>query len=227
MADYDSSLPVRTETDGDVVSKIVDSTGANIWTIDANGIGQVNLNDGTNALVIGASGELTVDLLTGAKVIITDGTDDLAINADGSINNVITDGTDTLAINTDGSINVVVQEEGVSATEVHEYATSTAIAPNTPTTVVDYTVTASTTLKLRGWKIMCSGKAKGSLRVGPAASEVEVDVSFVSTSDGSYETHFDAPIEVSAGDKVLVVMENRDKANADIYAWINGNEIPV
>ena len=56
MADYDSSLPIRTETDGDAVVKVAGSTIANIWDIDANGIGQVNLNDGTNSLVISASG---------------------------------------------------------------------------------------------------------------------------------------------------------------------------
>ena len=263
MADYNSSLPVRTETDGDVVSKIVDDTGANIWNIDANGIGQVNLSDGTNSLVIDGAGGIAVTPTAGSEIIITDGTDtmevntdgsiqigdgteillintdgsistqltdgtdDLDINADGSINTQLTDGTDALDINADGSINVVIQDEGVSATEVHEYTTTTATAPNTPTTVVDYTVSASTTLRLKNWKIACSGKARGSLQVGPSGSEVEVDVSFVSTSDGNYETHFDAPIEVAAGDKVLVVMTNRDNANADLYAWINGNEIPV
>lgn len=248
MADYDSSLPVRTETDGDVVSKIVDTTGSNIWSIDANSIGQVNLNDGTNSLVLNADGSLPIEPIAGSEIIITDGTDTLevnadgslnvdgsvqiddgtdtlAINTDGSVNSVITDGTDTLEVNTDGSINVVVQEAGVSATEIHEYATSTAVAPNTPTTVVDYTVTAGKTLVLRSWKIACSGKAKGSLQIGPAASEVEEDVSFVSTSDGNAQVTFPAPIEVAAGEKVLVVMTNRDKANADLYAWINGNEV--
>jgi len=102
VADYNSSLPVRTETAGDVDVSIYDSTGANAWSIDANNIGQVNLNDGTNSLVIGASGELTADLATGAAVQITDGTDTLAINTDGSL--LIGDGTETLAINTDGSV---------------------------------------------------------------------------------------------------------------------------
>lgn len=238
MADYDSSLPVRTEADGDVVSKIVDDTGANIWLIDANGIGQVNLNNGTNSLVIDANGNAgmtlfdsagdQIEINTSGSLLIGDSTADWTFNANGAGKVTIEDDAgDQLGVNADGSINVIVQEEGVSATEVHEYTTSTAIAPNTPTTVVDYTVSASTTLRLKSWKISCSGKAKGSLQVGPAASEVEVDVSFVSTSDGSYETHFDSPIEVAAGDKVLVVMENRDKANADLYAWINGNEIPV
>lgn len=106
MADYDSSLPVRTETPADIANTIVDSTGTYNWVIDANGIGQVNLNDGTNALAINADGSLSS--------IITDGTDTLGVNADGSIDVnfasgsavQITDGTDTLAINSDGTIGI-------------------------------------------------------------------------------------------------------------------------
>jgi len=102
MADYDASLPVRTETDGDIGARIVDSTFANIWDIDSNGVGQVNLNDGTNALVIGASGELTVTQASGSEIQITDGTDTMLVNTDGSI--LIGDGTELLLINTDGSV---------------------------------------------------------------------------------------------------------------------------
>jgi predicted aspartyl protease len=224
MADYSSSQPVRTETAGDVVAKIVDTGGTNEWSIDANNIGQVNLNDGTNSLVIGAGGEITVTFATGAEVKITDGTDDLEVNTDGSINTVITDGTDTLDINTDGSINVNIVTAAVSG-EVHEYDTTSATAPNTPTTVVDYTVTAATTLLLKSWQIAGSGKVKGELKVGPAASEVTKAVAFITSSNGTHTEVFPAPIEVVAGDKVLVVMTNRDQANADLYAWINGNEV--
>lgn len=260
MADYASSQPVRTETAGDVVAKIVDTGGSNEWSIDANNIGQVNLNDGTNSLVISGAGGLTVAFEAGSEVQITDGTDTLAINtdgsitigdgtetllintdgsitsqisdgtdaldinADGSITSQISDGTDSLAVNTDGSINVNIVSGAVSG-EVHDYTTTTAVAPNTPTTVVDYTVTGGTTLLLKGWQIACSGKARGELQVGPAASEVTQSVAFVTSSNGTYSEHFDAPIEVAAGDKVLVVMTNRDQANADLYAWINGNEV--
>lgn len=261
MADYDSSLPVRTETDGDVVAKIVDTGGTNEWSIDANNIGQVNLNDGTNSLVISGSGGISISIPAGEKIIITDGTDDLAINTDGtigigdgteqllintdgSISTQVTDGTETwlmntngagkvtieddngdqLGVNTDGSINVNIVSGAVSG-EVHEYATAASGVPNTPTTVVDYTVTGGTTLLLKSWQFACSGKAKGELQVGPAASEVTESVAFISTSSGVHTEVFPAPIEVAAGQKVLVIVENRDKANADLYAWINGNEV--
>lgn len=178
MADFDSSLPVRTENDGDVVAKIVDSTNAFTWLIDANGIGQVNLNDGTN---------------------------ELTINSDGSIN-----------------VNVV---QAVVGDEKHIYDTATAIAPNTPTDVVDYTVTAATTFILKQVFAACAGKSKVEVLVGPSGSEVSQAVAFISTANGNVDIKFAQPIEVAAGDKILVTMTNKDNANTDLYAFINGNEV--
>jgi hypothetical protein len=178
MADFDSSLPIRTENPADVAATIVDSTGANNWEVDANGIGQVNLNDGTNALVI---------------------------NGDGSVN-----------------ANIV---QAVVGDELHIYDTASAIAPNTPTDVIDYTVTALKTLILKQFQAACSGKAKVEVKVGPAASELTVYTGFISTASGQVEVKFAQPIEVVAGDKVLVTVTNKDNANTDLYAFINGNEV--
>ena len=50
MADFDSSLPVRTETAGDIVAKLVDTGGVNELAIDANGYLTSLLSDGTNTL---------------------------------------------------------------------------------------------------------------------------------------------------------------------------------
>jgi len=171
----------------------------------------------------------------GAYVInITDGADNLGINPGGSINVEVnslpdhdfgvTDGTDTLAINTDGSINVVVQD-AIAGAEVHEYGTTSAGAPNTPSTVVDYTVTVGKTLQLKAVGVACSGKAKFEIKTGPASSEVTKAVGFLSTANGFAEVVFPQPIEVEATHKVLVLVTNRDNANADLYAFINGNEI--
>ena len=238
---------MRTETDGDVVAKIVDTGGANEWSIDANNIGQVNLNDGSNSLVISGSGGIAISIPAGEKIIITDGTDDLAINgdgsinvdgsvqiddgtdtlainADGSVNSVITDGTDTLDINSDGSINVNVVQS-TQGDEVHEYATTAAGVPGTVNTVVDYTVTAGHTLLLKAYYAACSGKFKAEVQTGAAASEVTRHTMFGSTSSGDKWVEFPQPLEVAAGDKVLVKVTNNDKANADVYAAINGFEI--
>jgi acylphosphatase len=111
MADFDSSLPVRTENAGDVVAKIADATiPSQQRKVESDG--SINVN---------------ADLQAGASVQVTDGTDTLAINNDGSLNAVVVatdldirdlthatdsvrvgDGTDFLAVNNDGSINAVV-----------------------------------------------------------------------------------------------------------------------
>ena len=201
MADYDSSLPVRTETAGDVVVKIVDAAGTNQWEIDANNIGQVNLNDGTNALVIGANGEITT---------------------------LISDGTDSLEINGDGSINVNIVSE-LSGGEVHQYGTTSALAPATPTTVVTYTVTALKTLQLKGVQGAASGAFKcevfAGLTAGTPPTATPVAVFFGSTAGGSVEHTFPQPIEVAATQSVTLKFTNRDKQNMDVYGFINGVEV--
>jgi hypothetical protein len=216
MADYDSSLPVRTENPADVAATIVDSTGANNWAIDGNNIGQVNLNDGTNALVIGANGEITS--------IVSDGTNTIVIDASGNLSTIITDGTSTLDINTDGSINVNVVESTVGD-QRHVYNTATGVAPNTPTTVVTTAVTTAKTFILKAVGVASSGKAKFELKAGTPSSETVRAVLYLNTAAGFGEFTFPSAIEVVAGDNILVTGTNLDKANQDLYAWINGTEV--
>jgi len=266
MADYDSSLPVRTEADADVAVAVFDSTGTNAWSIDANNIGQVNLNDGTNSLVIGSGGELTVDLAagatvdlaTGAAVQITDGTDTLAVNTDGSIligdgtetlaintdgsvlaqitdgtdaldintdgsvNSVITDGTDTLAINADGSINVVT--DATPGTDLHVYGTTAAGVPGVANAVIDR-VQSGAILYIKSFQASCSGKFKVELKTGTDGAETTKATAFGSTSSGFVNIEFPTPIAVADGDSTLLEVTNSDKANADVYGFINGYEV--
>lgn len=73
MADFDSSLPIRTENAGDVIAKISDATVP------------------SQQLAVEADGSINVNAVfaPGGAVEITDGTDTLAINADGSLNAVV------------------------------------------------------------------------------------------------------------------------------------------
>lgn len=71
MADYNSSLPVRTQSAGDVIVKLSDATIT------------------SQQLAVESDGSINVNFAAGAEVKITDGTDDLAINADGSLNAVV------------------------------------------------------------------------------------------------------------------------------------------
>lgn len=109
MADFDSSLPTKTENAGDIDVFVSDATTP------------------AQKLKVNADGSIDTNFATGSKIIVTDGTDDLEVNADGSVNAVvsatdldvrdldasqdnvaISDGTDTMAVNADGSINSVV-----------------------------------------------------------------------------------------------------------------------
>jgi len=72
VADYDSSLPIRTEAAGDVDVFISDRVTP------------------SQKLKVNADGSIDTNFAAGAKVIITDGTDDVEVNADGSINAVVT-----------------------------------------------------------------------------------------------------------------------------------------
>lgn len=54
MADYDSSLPVRTETNGDVAAKIVDGTiPSQTLTVEADG--SINVNDNGGSITVDAT----------------------------------------------------------------------------------------------------------------------------------------------------------------------------
>jgi hypothetical protein len=260
MADYASSLPIRTEANGDVVVKITDSTETYFWAIDSNGVGSVSfpagtefkITDGTDDLAINTDGSINTTITDGTDTLgintdgsiligdgtetlaigtngevtalISDGTDSLAINTDGSIGVQLTDGTDALVINTDGSINVNLVTSTVG-TEYHYYNTTSGGVPNTPSTVITHTTTALKTFLFKQVGASCSGKCKVEVKTGTPASETTKAVFFLSSSDNSHEITFAQPIEVAAGDNTLVVMTNRDNANADLYAFINGNEV--
>jgi hypothetical protein len=135
MADYNSSLPVRTENNGDVVAKIADATLPS-QQLKVNADGSINVTDNGASLTVDAT-DLDIRDLDASQdnVAISDGVDTLEINSDGSINAVVTalgldirnlsatqdnvaisDGADTLDINSDGSINAVVT--AVTATDI-------------------------------------------------------------------------------------------------------------
>jgi hypothetical protein len=71
MADYNSSLPIRTQASGDVDVIVSDATTP------------------SQKLKVNADGSIDTNFASGSKVKITDGTDDVEVNADGSINAVV------------------------------------------------------------------------------------------------------------------------------------------
>lgn len=108
MADYNSSLPVRTENAGDVIAKIADATTpSQQLAVDSSGRISTKIQDSAGNNLTSTGNALDVNV-TNASIAVT-ATDldirDLSASQD---NVAISDGTDTLAVNADGSINSVV-----------------------------------------------------------------------------------------------------------------------
>jgi hypothetical protein len=134
MTDYNSSLPVRTETNGDVSVKVCDSNNTS-QGLSVGADGSINVTDNGGSLTVDGTVELGASSLAALEsmtiqngpgvdaVNIQDGGN--SITVDGSVTVSATDldirdlqhtsdsvkigdGVDLLSINTDGSINVSV-----------------------------------------------------------------------------------------------------------------------
>lgn len=85
MADYNSSLPVRTENDGDVVVKLGDGTiPSQYLEIDAAGKPSVKLNDGSGNTISSTGTSLDTNVTNGAgaaAVNIQDGGNSITVDA--------------------------------------------------------------------------------------------------------------------------------------------------
>jgi hypothetical protein len=196
MADFDSSLPVRTESDGDVGSRIVGTTVANV----------AEVNTADELLVHDAD----------SLAALTDGT---------AIVQVVDSSADALDVNSDGSINVNVVNS-TQGDQIHIYDTEAGVAASaTPVDVLTYPVTTGKTLLLKYVHASASGKAKVIVKTGTPASETEKAVFFISTANGFGFAEFPNAIEVLADDNVLIEMANLDKSAQDLYAYINGVEV--
>ena len=182
MADFDSSLPVRTEINNSVSDgqwSIADGeTNTYLWEI-------FDTKEGAVAIREPSSGNV------------------LSVNADGSLN-----------------ANIVTAKVG---DQIHEYDTESSGVPSTPVDMINYTVTAGKILSIKAVQVAASGKYKAELICGTASQAVW----FGSTAEGSVELTFPQPIEVAAGVVVKITVTNRDKANADLYAFLNGVEVDV
>jgi hypothetical protein len=243
MADFDSSLPIRTENNGDVVSKICDAT-VESQQLKVNADGSIDVN---------------ASIPAGTKVIITDGTDDLAINADGSINSVVsatdldirdlafaTDkvdvtGSDVTVSSLPANVDIrdltaasdsvaahLFDEAGVAfsstnplpveffenQTEAFDYDQASAIAGNASST---HTYAAPANFKLKEAFISASGKVRAELKI----NSVTVAVGFNSTANPNISFRFDKGLNAS-GVNIEIVKTNLDKQSQDLYSTIVG-----
>jgi hypothetical protein len=238
MADFNSSVPVRTETTGaeayGLISKIADAnTPTQQLAVNADGAASVVVRD---VDIPAQTSDLKVTL-DGEKVVLGASTENIGkvdvvsqparSHTTDSIK--IGDGADFLAINPDGSLNVAIVQP-LSGGEVHDFNTGSTIAP-AATSNHDYTVTSGKTLKLFQVFFSGSGKVKVELQVETGVGSGVFNTRAVGFFDGASpgsgtgEFRFHQPIEVPGGYRVRVIRTNRANQSQDLYSTIIGEEI--
>jgi len=253
MADQDTSLPVRSEADGNderVHVKIVDYAAPD--TVDnqmevSEKLAHIR-NFGEDP-----SGTKTAQVLSEEGFTNSQGDYDVTNNTRPSSSGIIvhdrtatpdetdqniratgvTNGTvhaqDTAIHLSDGSEVSLANPLPVFPTTtspgdgVVDYDAATAVAKGASSTHT-YTVTALKTLS--ALKIWCSasGKMKVEVKVGPTGSTVTKFVGFNSTSNPNICIDIKAELEIAAGDLVEVIKTNRDLQAQDLYSTIQGIE---
>ena len=209
MAEYDSSLPVRTQDlDGD--------------TVDANApLFLVGGTDGTNFQMISqtSNGFVNVNTLLTAgtanigKIVVTDGVDDLGIAVDGSLAETTgiqimgTDGTNAQILSTDTSGVLNVNANIGGGIENSDTFGSINLVKATPATVV--TLAGAAIVR----KIVASGSGlmKVEVKYGTTAAEVVVATFFNSTANPNVEYEYPAGLTVAGGETILISCTNLEK----------------
>lgn len=228
MADYNSSLPIRTENNGDVVAKIADATiPSQQLAIDSSGRVTAKFNDGTgNALTSQASGSqraLDVGIDVAGVQIDPRQIRSLAASGD-SVKSWIQDSTGN-AINNANPLPVTISSATSGVAKV-DYNTASAIAANA-TSNHDYAITSTKTLYLYKVFGSASGKLKIEVQTSPDGTTFTTRfVGFNSTANPviSMDLSIEGFPVTGAGSKVRVIRTNLDKQSEDVYSSIVGIE---
>jgi len=194
---------------------------------NASGASAVNIQDGGNAITIDGT-------LTGITndVNIADGGNSITVDATALDIRTITKATDSIQISKDTAANsetnpifVKVVTTSTSASEIHNYDTTAAVAKDA-TDNHDYTV-ANTTFLLQSVLVAASGAMKVEIQTGPVASLVTQAVIFTSGSKPTEQIVFNPPIEVPATSTgtVRLIRRNDDNQAMDVYSTIIGNDV--
>jgi hypothetical protein len=246
MSDYNSSLPIRTETAGDVGVKIVDKTSPTTqqMTVDSDSNAHVEIhgNDptGTDKVVkLSEQGSVNIDGVYNAST----NTDPSNI---GIVAHVRTsspsdsDQTKRLTAITNSTVHALdislhdetgaaytqsnplpVSIEESEGTEVHDYSTSSAVAA-AGTSNHDYTV-ASGIFRLTQVLASASGKLKIEIQIATdGVTFTTKAVLFNSTSNPNLELTLSQALDCPTSGKIRVIRTNKDLADQDLYSTIIG-----
>lgn len=253
MADYNSSLPIRTEADADqrVQVKIVDKTTVSqqmIVDADSNAHVEIHGNDPAGVdRVIKTSETGSIDIdgvynvstntqpanvglvahVRAASPLDSDQSERLTAINNGTVHALdiaLHDESGIPYSNSNPMPVVVLESEGV---ELNNFQTTASVAASTSTDH-DYTVTALKTLQLTQVHGAASGRAKFELKVESGVGTNTFNNKFVffnSTASPNVDLTLNDPIAVGAGVRVRITITNRDNQAQDVYSTLSGHEI--
>jgi hypothetical protein len=233
MSDLASSLPIRTELNGDVVTKLCDGTTvAQTLAIDVSGAASVKMKNGLTdpaaieVVVAGAA-------IDPRAIRALTSTDVVTANIKDSAGASITVGQKAMAaslpvtIASDQTPIPVIMSAGVFGTEVNDYNTAAAVAANASSNH-DYSITALKTLKIEKIWASASGKIKIEAQVSSNGTLFTTKfVGFNSTSNPNIDIDLSNMLlsDTGAGSKIRIIRTNLDKSAQDVYSTISGVEV--
>lgn len=244
MSDFNSELPVRTQTNGDVVVKLVDGTTVSqAAAVDTAGNVSTNLGkvggtatDTNNGTTSAGTQRVTLSSDSTGQVKLATGSNTIGqLTANQSVNTAQVAGT-TTSVNTGnadaGTQRVVLASNQPSiavnvttgGTDICDYNTAAAVAAS-GTSTHTYTVTTGKTLTLGKCYATASGKMKITVQVDLGAGLVTKFIGFNSTANP--DIIFDLGsfgISVASTKTVAIIRQNNDNQAQDVYSTIIGSE---
>lgn len=240
MADNFRPQPIRTDLDGDVVSKICDSTTpANQLKVNADGSVDMNLLTtdvdirdlafATDKVDVGGSvvelGATTLAALETITVVATDlDIRDLSRSTDSIKADLALDG---VLVGNSNPVPVHIVQETLGDVVV-DYHTSANLAAAASINF-DYTISASAEFHLEKVIAVSGGKLKAQIQTSvDGIAFLTKAVLFATPSSPMIDYHLgkDMFVPVSGvGSKVRVIITNMDNQAADVYCTIHGLEL--
>lgn len=192
-----------------------------------NSIGTVNVSNlpttvDTNYGTVGAS-----TIRTAAQIGNSSGAADFNNGATGAQTLRVAANLAVAGANVSATNPVPVTIEDAPGSHINDFKDASTISAGSSDNH-DYTVTAGKTLHLTQVEGAGSGKARMqvSIETGVATGIFNIEwVMFNSTGTPNMSLHIDNDIQVAAGVRVRVVMQNRDLASQDLYSTISGYEV--
>lgn len=237
MSDYNSSLPIRTQNNGDVVTFIADgTTPSQLIAVDTHGSLSTIIKDASgNAATTQTNGvqralDVGIDV-AGVQIdprsIRTLTTSDIITANQGAPNTTANAWPISVTIN--GSINaptnpLFVSFSDVAGNSINNYQTSAAVA-SAATVNLDYTVSASKTFYTKQFWASASGKLKIQIEYETAAGSGIFNTFWVGFNSTA-ETNILIPSSKTqvTGARIRMALTNLDKAAMDIYSTLSGTE---